>query len=495
MGSTQGQPSKAEGDAGPSTTVNGLPIREIPGGYGIPVLGAVGDRLAYFWTEGIPNFYENRRKKFNSTVFRMNMIPGPPGFPKNPVVMLLDQKSHKVLLDNDKVEKRDCITGTFVPDLQYFGGYRPTVYLDTSEEKHTLLKGFLFEVLKASRPRIFPEFRKSVSEVFDAWEAGLKKEGKIKFKDELAIAALRFNIKAFLNVDPADPTVEANLGKGVKSTVMTWLAPMFLPIAPAPIPRLLKPVLAPVAELVMHTFPVPFLLVKPKYDQVVKFFRANSKEQLDLAETQFGLNRDEALQNLMFTTCFNSWGGIQILFPNIIKRLASTSPEFQRELREEVRKATGESGGLITPASFSSMPLLQSAVYEVLRMDPPVPSQFGRAREDLIVESHDAAFRVKKGEMLACYLPVIGRDPKIFTSDPQDYNPKRFVGEEGQKLVQYVLWSNGPQTGSPTTTNKQCAGKDFLTTVAQLLVAEVYLRYERIQVDGDNLVALSPPSV
>ncbi|KAL3694281.1 hypothetical protein R1sor_007932 [Riccia sorocarpa] len=395
-----------------SKTTGGLPLKEVPGSYGLPFFGPFFDKLAFYWTEGPPDYYKNRMAKHNSTVYRMNTVPEPPGFPDPRVIVLLDQKSYRTLFDVDK-------------------------------------------------------------------ETGLKKDGKVKFKEALSVGTVRFNFKALVNADPTDPGTKATLGKDAVSFIQAWAFPQIIPRAVIPLPGPVKVVLAPFIELLIHTFPIPYSLVKTKHERIVAFFRENAKELLDTAEKQFGLDREEALHNLMFYTCFNSWGGMNILFPTIIRRLGSTSAEFQRELSAEVRKAIQKNGGL-NPVALNSMPLVQSAVYEVFRIEPPVPFQYGRARKDLIIESHDAAFRVKKGEMLARYMPVAHRDPKVF-ADPDIFDPKRFLGEKGQKLVQYVIWSNGPQTESSTAHNKQCPGKDFITPSANLLVAEIYSTTEPLE--------------
>ncbi|KAL3694611.1 hypothetical protein R1sor_008262 [Riccia sorocarpa] len=477
----------------PVTTSSGLPLKEVPGSYGLPFFGAFFDKMAFYWTEGTPHYYENRMAQHKSTVYRMNTVPGPPFFPDPRVIVLLDQKSYRTLFDVDKVDKKDAFVGTFVPDVAFTGGYRVLAYLDPLEEKHTILKSFCFEILKSSGRRVFPEFHKALSEVFVQWETGLEKNGKVKFNEALSVGTVSFNFRALLNADPTDPDTKATLGKDAASIIKSWIIPQIIPLSVIRLPIFLKLALAPFIELLFHTFPMPYSLVKTKHQKIVAFFRENAKETLDMAEKQFGLDREEALHNLLFYTCFNAWGGINFLFPAIVSRLGSTSEEFQRELSAEVRKAIEDNGGL-NPAALNSMPLVQSAVYEVFRTDPPVAYQYGRAKKDLIIESHDAAFQVKKGEMLAGYMPLAHRDPKVF-ADPEVFNPKRFLGEKGQKLVQYVIWSNGPQTETPSAHNKQCPGKDFITTIANLLVAEIYSTYEMLKADGDTLVSVKQVSV
>ncbi|KAG2389688.1 Allene oxide synthase [Vigna angularis] len=75
---------------------------------------------------------------------------------------------------------------------------------------------------------------------------------------------------------------------------------------------------------------------------------------------------------------------------------------------------------------------MKLVVYEAFRINPPVSLQFGRAKRDLLIESHDHAFQTP--------------------------------------------------TKSPTLKNKQCAGKDFVTLVSRLLLVEFFLRYDSFDI-------------
>ncbi|CAA3009372.1 allene oxide synthase 1, chloroplastic-like [Olea europaea subsp. europaea] len=104
------------------------------------------------------------------------------------------------------------------------------------------------------------------------------------------------------------------------------------------------------------------------------------------------------------------------------KRLAtiSSSPLASIHLVSAVQSA----GGKVTMASMELMPLMKSIVYESLRIKPPVPLQYARAKRDFVIESHSAAFATK--------------DPKIFDR-ADEFVPKRFIGEGGEKLLKHVL--------------------------------------------------------
>ena len=138
--------------------------------------------------------------------------------------------------------------------------------------------------------------------------------------------------------------------------------------------------------------------------------------------------------------------------------------------------------GLVTMQALQNMPLLKSVVYEGFRYKPPVPYQYGHAKRDFVIESHENSFQVKKGEMLYGYQPIVMHDPKVFER-PDEFLPRRFMGPEGEKLLQNVFWSNGRETDKTTVHNKQCAGKELVVTMSQVYVAELFLRYKDFALD------------
>ncbi|KAL8525460.1 hypothetical protein ACS0TY_014900 [Phlomoides rotata] len=56
--------------------------------------------------------------------------------------------------------------------------------------------------------------------------------------------------------------------------------------------------------------------------------------------------------------------------------------------------------------------------------------------------------------MIYGFQPFATKDPKIFDR-VEEFVPDRFVGEEGERLLKHVVWSNGPKNRSPTVNNKQ----------------------------------------
>lgn len=460
-----------------------LPIKEMPGDYGVPFFGPIRDRQDFFYNQGREEFFKSRVKKYGSTVFRVNMPPGPFISSDPRVVALLDAKSFPTLFDVSKVEKKDLFTGTYMPSVSLTGGYRILAYLDPSEPNHEKLKQLLFHLQTSKRNRVIPEFSVSYSEMFDALESELATKGKALLNDANDLAAFNFLGRAWFGTNPT----QTELGQNGPKIIGKWILFQLGPITTLGLPKFLE-------ELTFHSFRLPPCLVKRDYQKLYNFFYQNSADLFNKA-VELGISRDEACHNLVFATCFNSFGGMKVLFPNIVKQIGQAGVKLHRLLAEEIRSAVRSSDGKITMGALEQMPLMKSTVYEALRLEPPVPFQYGRAKMDLVIESHDAAFKVKKGEMLFGYQPLVTRDPKIF-DQADSFVPDRFVGD-GEKLLKYVFWSNGPETETPSVKNKQCAGKDFVVLVARLLVVELFLRYDTFQVEatpfllGENITITS----
>lgn len=461
-----------------SAAASGGPPRVIPGSYGLPLLGPLKDRLDYFWFQGPDEFFRRRMAAHGSTVFRTNMPPTFPFFvgvdPR--VVALLDCASFAALFDASLVDKRDVLIGPYTPSLAFTGGTRVAVYLDPSEPAHARVKSFCLDLLRRNARAWPSEFLRSLDAMLSALESDTPSAGKpANFVLPLQKCIFFFLCRCMVGADPsADPTI-AEFGFAMLDK---WLALQLLPTQKVGV------IPQPLEELLLHSFPFPFALVSGDYRKLYDFVDKHGGEVVRRAEAEYGLKKDEAINNILFVLGFNAFGGFSVFFPFLISSIGGDRSGLRAKLREEARRVL-EAKELGFEA-VREMELVRSAVYEVLRMKPPVPLQYGRARADFVLRSHDAAFQVAKGELLCGYQPAAMRDPRVF-DDPDSFVPERFVGERGRALLQYLYWSNGPETGRPTTENKQCAAKDYVVDTACLLVAEMFRRYDDFQCDDGGL--------
>lgn len=454
-----------------------LPLKEIPGSYGLPFFGPIKDRLDYFYNQSPEEYYRARIKKYNSTVFMVNNPPGPFIAKDSKVIILLDAASFPILYDTSKVEKKNIFIGTFMPSTHFYGGYRICSFLDPSESKHTILKGFFLSFLARLHKEIIPNFQISVGKLFVDLETELSDKGKANFNPISDKMSFDFLFRLFSNTSSYDTSVGGNGNKNIDNWLFFQLAPL-ITLGLKLLPNCLE-------DLLLHTFPLPFFGVKSGYNKVRDAFAEAAVVLLDEAESA-GINRDEAIHNLLFLTGFNGYGGLKLVYPALLKYIGAAGEGLHRRLASEVRAVIKEDGGAITLSGIEKMSLTKSVVWEALRMEPPVPFQYAKAKEDIRVSSHDACYIIKKGEMICGYQPFATRDGRIFEK-AEEFVADRFTGD-GEKLIKYVLWSNGRETEDPTAENKQCPAKDMVVLLARMMVVEFFQRYDTFNVESGKLL-------
>ncbi|XP_073144169.1 allene oxide synthase 3-like [Henckelia pumila] len=476
--------SAAVSDDRRDTTPYEAAVQNIPGDYGHPFFGPISDRYDYYYNQGEVEFFKARMKKHQSTVFRCNMPPGP-FTAKNPrVICLLDAVSFQTLFDNSKVEKKNLLDGTFMPSTAFTGGYRACAFLDTCEPNHSALKSFFLSTLAKKHDKFITIFRQSISTMFSGLEDEFSAKGSAYFNDLSDRMSFDFVFRLFCDKHPS----ETPIGPDGQKLVDLWLFCQLHPLMTLRLkyfPNFLE-------DLLLHTFQLPFFLVKSKYKKLYNAFYNSAGSILDEAE-KMGLKRDEACHNLVFLAGFNAYGGMKTLFPGLIKWVGAAGEDLHRKLRDEIRSVVKSEGGVVTVAALNKMTLTKSTVYEALRIEPPVPYQYGKARQDLTVRNHESSFLIKKGEMLFGYQPIVTKDPLVF-KNPEEFVADRFVGG-GEELIQYVYWSNGRETEDPTTENKQCPGKDLVVLLSRLMLVEFFLRYDTFQVVSGKLLAGSSVTI
>ncbi|XP_059644081.1 allene oxide synthase 3-like [Cornus florida] len=458
-----------------------LPLREIPGNYGLPFLGPIRDRLDYYYNQGQDEFLRTRMQKYQSTIFRTNMPPGPFMASNPKVVAVLDALSFPVLFDTSKVEKRNVLDGTYMPSTSLTGGYRVCAFLDPSEPNHTTLKSFFLSFLAAKHQKFIPTFRTAMSDLFTSLEDELSDNGKADFNTLSDNMSFNFVLNLLFDSNISNSNIsEAKIRENGSKLMTKWL---FFQLAPL-MTLGLKYVPNFLEDLLLHTCPLPPFLVKSDYRKLYQAFYTSASSVLDEAERR-GMKRDEACHNLVFLAGFNAYGGMKVLFPALIKWVGSAGESLHRRLADEIRAVVKSEGG-VTLSALDKMSLTKSVVYEALRIEPPVPFQYGKAKENMVVRSHDAKFVVKKGEMIFGYQPFATKDPRVFEK-PEEFVGDRFVGD-GEKLLKYVYWSNGRESDDPTAENKQCPAKDLVVLMSRVMLTEFFLRYDTFTVEVGKLL-------
>ncbi|KAM3287159.1 allene oxide synthase 3 [Capsicum chacoense] len=454
------------------SSISKLPLKEIPGGYGVPFLGAMKDRYDFHYNQGTDEFFRSRMNKYDSTVYRTNVPPGPFNARNSKVVVLVDAVSFRILFDNSQVDKDSRFEGTYMSSPNFNGGYKVCAFLDTTDSKHATLKGLILSTLARLHDKIIPIFTSTISGMFTNLEKELSEKGTSNFNPLNDNMSFEYIFRLFCNgKTPTDTSLGTNGPKAADKWVFFQLAPI-TSLGLKFVPNFIE-------DLVLHTFPLPYFLVKREHQKLYNAFYNSLGPILDEAE-KLGLKRDEACHNFVFLAGFNSYGGLKVFYPSLIKWIGTGGPTLHSRLAKEIRAAVKEAGG-VTLAAIEKMTLVKSVVYETLRMDPPVAFQCAKARKNIIVSNHDSSFLIKKDELIFGYQPLATKDPKVF-KNPEEFNPDRFIGD-GEKLLEYVYWSNGEETVDPTVNDKQCPGKDLIVLLGRLMVVEFFLRYDTFELE------------
>ncbi|OIS97939.1 PREDICTED: allene oxide synthase 3-like [Nicotiana attenuata] len=459
-----------------SSSDSKLPLRDIPGDYGLPFFGAIKDRFDFHYNQGTDGFFRSRMQSYQSTVYRANVPPGPFNAPKSKAIVLVDAVSFPILFDNSKVDKTNYFDGTFMPSTDFTGGYRLCPFLDTSEPKHATLKELFLSTLANLHNRFIPLFLSSMSELFTHLEHELSDKGQAYFNTLSDDMAFDFLFRLFCEKSPSETSLRSDGPTILNKWVFFQLAPL-ISLGLKHVPNFIE-------DLVLHTFPLPFFPLKSDYKKIFDVFYKSMGSILDEAE-KLGLKRDEACHNFIFLAGFNSYGGMKVFFPALIRWVGAAGESLHRRLTDEIRTAVKEEGG-VTFSALNRMSLTKSVVYETLRIDPPVPFQTAKAREDVIIHSHDSSFLIKKDEIIFGYQPLATKDPKIF-ENPEEFIADRFVGDK-EELIKYVYWSNGKESDDPTVDDKQCPGKDLVVLLGRLMLVEFFLRYDTFEIEFGKLL-------
>uniref|UniRef100_J3LAX5 Retrotransposon gag domain-containing protein n=1 Tax=Oryza brachyantha TaxID=4533 RepID=J3LAX5_ORYBR len=290
---------------------SGLPVREIPGGYGVPFLSPLRDRLDYYYFQGAEEFFRSRVARHGgATVLRVNMPPGPFLAGDSRVVALLDARSFRVLLDDSSVDKADTLDGTFMPSLALFGGHRPLAFLDAGEPRHAEIKRVVMGLAAARMHHVPPAFRAAFAAMFDAVDASLDaSSGTVEFNKLNMKYMLDFTCVALFGGTPPSKA----MGNGAVTKAVKWLIFQLHPLAS----KIVKPWM--LEDILLHTFRLPPFLVRGEYAELTAYFADAAAAVLDdAAKNQPGIPRDELLHNLVFVAIFNAYGGFKIFLPHLV---------------------------------------------------------------------------------------------------------------------------------------------------------------------------------
>ncbi|MFE2959470.1 cytochrome P450 [Nocardia tengchongensis] len=146
-----------------------------------------------------------------------------------------------------------------------------------------------------------------------------------------------------------------------------------------------------------------------------------------------------------------------------------------QELQERLRAEISARGGFDYKA-ITGMRLIRQVLNECLRLWPPAPGYFRRARTDQDL----GGYRIHAGQMVFVLAMAAHRDQEVWGPDADIFDPSRFEPDRMRSHPDrfFEPWGTGPRS---------CIGRQFALHEATLLIARILSAFE-LRTDGTPLV-------
>lgn len=413
---------------------------QVPGGYGLPVIGWIFDTLDIFAFSGVQRFFRRRQKKLDSTVFKINFF--------QPTIAMLDDRAISALFrSKDLVQEKPSNRFQFqIPPLPLVGNVAPSMFGDGAA--HDLPKQVYLELLKRRASTLVAEFDATMKEFTERWLA----LGRFNFRDELEDFVVTFIFRWILGakLSPGEVREVRKLYNGIFSH---WAVAVTRHIPGSGVRRS-QAIYGRLLKLVKSA---------PLFGEI---------EQLAAKE---GLDNAEVLaKHLTFVLGMNSFLGNQSLLKSIIGELTPRD-KLCDDLRSEIRRALPRAApfnirGLMVP---TAMPLLDRTLREILRLHPPVFFIYGRALRDRMIESASGKFAIAKDDLVLGVIPMAHLDEAVFP-EAAKFKPERF---EHPSASQHLIWPRGLHDDVVAPDDRTCPGKDTALLIAKLFCARLLPNY------------------
>jgi cytochrome P450 len=281
-------------------------------------------------------------------------------------------------------------------------------------------------------------WRPSLEATLEAGVADWLARGSVALDAELQRVLSRFAFRWILDVEPDDADVRVWQENITRLVTDSYVANL---IARLTLPRLPEEAVKAAGRL------VDVARTSPHLDRLRELGR------------EHGVAGDELLHQLVFLCAFNIGGGIsRFATPGLLR--VAVDPALSERLRGELAGWTWEDDG--------ERPLLGAVLLESLRLFPQPRFLHRQAVRDLVLPSAAGSFRVRRGDLLVALMPMIHRDPAVFT-DADRFAPQRFLDDPslGDKVMTFG-WA-------PATRHEfHCLGRHAAQAVWRRLAARLF---------------------
>ncbi|KAI4340453.1 hypothetical protein MLD38_025285 [Melastoma candidum] len=157
--------------------------------------------------------------------------------------------------------------------------------------------------------------------------------------------------------------------------------------------------------------------------------------------------------------------------------LLSLHPEVKSSIRKESDRVIGSTIGVATFDQLRKMQYLHAAVYECMRLYPPVQFDSKYAQDDDILP--DGTF-IQKGTRVTYHPYAMGRMEQLWGPDCLQFRPERWLNDDGvfspESLYKYPVFQGGARV---------CLGKEMAIMEIKSVASALIQRFDfGIAVDG-----------
>nr|AWD38964.1 cytochrome P450 family 96 subfamily A polypeptide 147 [Descurainia sophia] len=153
-------------------------------------------------------------------------------------------------------------------------------------------------------------------------------------------------------------------------------------------------------------------------------------------------------------------------------------PKVMAKIRDEIDTK-------FDPADLEKLVYLQAALYESMRLYPPLPfNHKSPSKPDVLPSGH----KVEAHSKIVISMYALGRMRSVWGEDASDYKPERWISDEGglrhEPSYKFLAFSSGPRT---------CLGKHLAIAQMKIVVVNIIRSYDFKIVEGHKIEPI--PSV
>ncbi|KAL1224439.1 Alkane hydroxylase MAH1 [Cardamine amara subsp. amara] len=154
--------------------------------------------------------------------------------------------------------------------------------------------------------------------------------------------------------------------------------------------------------------------------------------------------------------------------------------KIRQEINTQLSPRTNDSDSdSFDPQELNKLVYLHGALYEALRLYPPVPFQHkSPTKPDVLPSGH----KVDASSKIVFCLYSLGRMKSVWGEDALEFKPERWISESGRLIhvpsFKFLSFNAGPRT---------CLGKDVAMTQMKTVAVKIIQNYEIKVVEGHKI--------